>query len=271
MKTPESMKLRIKDNLHVHHRSRQKQKFVDSGFRNFAEHEILELLLFYAIPQQDTNPTAHRLLNKFKSLKAVFDAPIENLLTIDGIGENSAILIKLIPALLQEYGKSTAGEIDVINNQLDAKRYCANLFVGASTEQFYVICLNPLNKVITCKELSSGSATKVDVKIRSITDFCFKNNCDRILIAHNHPQSDARPSNDDLLMTQRIFNSCVLNEIDVLDHLIISPTDAYSLAETNLMQELKMSVLDMMKYNLDKTKFQQFSTSTLKYLSDAKI
>jgi DNA repair protein RadC len=80
MKTKSSQKLRVRENVHVNHRSRIKNKFIDSGFSSFAEHEMLEMLLFFSIPQADTNPTAHRLIDKFGSLKGVFDSKIENLM-----------------------------------------------------------------------------------------------------------------------------------------------------------------------------------------------
>ena len=273
MKSTESQKLRIKnkDNVHSNHRSRVKQKFVDGGFSNFAEHEILELLLYYAIPQQDTNPLSHRLINRFENLKGVFDASIENLLTIDGVGENTAILIKLIPALMQEYGKGVCNGLSTISNHKIAKEFCSNLYIGSSCEQFNVICINPLNKVTSYKELSSGSASRVMVSIRDITDYCLRNNCDRIIISHNHPQSNATPSNDDLLMTRRIFNSCVLNEIDVLDHIIVSPTDSYSLAEKGLMQQIKMDVMHSMGINPKSQKYEKFATSTLNYLAETNV
>ena len=268
MKKPESMKLRIKDNnIHTHHRSRVKTKFAESGLTNFAPHEMLELLLFYSIPQADTNPTAHRLINKFGNLKNVFDANIENLLTVDGIGENSALLIKLMPALMNEYSKLVADNSLVITGCDVAIEYTKNLFLGIPHEVFYVICLSPENKIIDRTILSSGTVSSVNVSIRKLTQFCLNNNCGQIIVAHNHPMSEAFPSNDDIVMTKKIFNSSVLNEIDVIDHIIISPTGTFSFAKQKIMQQIKEEVLEINKFKIDKDTFNKCSTSVAKYLT----
>lgn len=266
MKDKSSCKLRVRENVHINHRSRLKNKFIDNGFSTFLEHEMLELLLFFSIPQADTNPTAHRLIEKFGSLKGVFDAPIDTLMTIDGIGTNSAILIKLLPSLMHEYLKQENREQLFIENQLQAKSYVEKLFSGVSLESFYVICLNAKSEIVDTKEMNSGTASKVDVQIRQITDYILKQNCDRIIITHNHPTGEKEPSNDDIRMTQKLFNSCVLNDIDILDHIIYSPSGIYSFAENGLMNQIKQSILNMLKLTIDKDQFMKFSTSVKEYL-----
>ena len=125
MKSESAKKIRIRENVHVNHRSRIKNKFVENGLSTFAEHEMLEMLLFFSIPQADTNPTAHRLIEKFGSLKGVFDANIDNLMAVDGVGTNSAILIKLFPALMREYNKQEIRQQNVLKNQTLANRVYA--------------------------------------------------------------------------------------------------------------------------------------------------
>lgn len=252
-------------NIHKNHRKRVKDKFLQSGLSNFAEHEILELLLFYSIPQADTNPTAHRLINTFGSLAGVMEASYENLLSVKGVGEQSATLIKLLPAIMSEFNKHQLQRA-VINNQRDAMQYLMNIYKGVAVEQFYVICINAKNEVICVKQMNTGTASKVDVKIRSITELCLKQNCDRIIISHNHPQSDAQPSVDDITMTERIFNSSVLNEIDIIDHIIVSPTSCYSFAETGVMNQIKHEIIELTKYNISKEAYQRMSSSTANYV-----
>lgn len=253
------------ENLHKNHRQRVRNKFINNGLKGFAEHEILEFLLFYAVPLRDTNPTAHRLINKYGSLSGVLGASYESLIATKGVGEQSATLIKLIPAIMQECNKLGLAKT-VIDNQKEAMEYIAGMFKGSSNELFYVICLNAQNQVLDVKEMSSGSPSRVDIKIRNITNYCLQQNCDRIIIAHNHPQSDPNPSNDDINMTQKLFNSSVLNDIDILDHIIVSPASCYSFAETGVMNQIKQEVLTLMKYNLDPSKIAKFSSSTANYV-----
>ncbi|MEG2852596.1 MAG: UPF0758 domain-containing protein, partial [Hydrogenoanaerobacterium sp.] len=101
------------DNPHAGHRKRLRERFIKNGLDNFEKHNVLELLLFNSVPRQDTNELAHRLMEEFGSLSGVFDAPVEELMKLDGIGENSAVLIKLIPAISKVYldDKNTIGTL----------------------------------------------------------------------------------------------------------------------------------------------------------------
>lgn len=254
------------ENIHANHRSRVKDKFYENGLGTFADHEVLELLLFFSIPQADTNPTAHKLIKKFGSLKNVFDASIDNLLTIDGIGKNSALLIKLVPEIMHKYNLNSIKKRQSLENQIIAKEFISQIFKGVPNEQFYVVCLNAKSEVIDMKEMSKGTPNKVDVEIRKLTDYIIKHDCDRIIIAHNHPHGDPTPSNDDINMTQRIFNSCVLNDIDILDHVIYSPTGTYSFAEDGLMTTIKNTILDLLRFQINNDQYKKFSTSIQKYI-----
>ena len=266
MKNDSQKNVTTKNNIHANHRNRVKEKFYENGLNAFAEHEMLELLLFFSIPQADTNPTAHRLINKFGTLKNVLDASVDNLMTINGVGKNTALLIKLIPAIMRQYNKASTKDIQSLSNQIAAKQFVEKIFNGVPNEEFYVICLNAKSEVMDMKEMGTGTASRVDVQIRRITDYIIKHNCDRIIIAHNHPQSDATPSNDDISMTQKLFNSCVLNDIDILDHIIYSPTETYSFAEDGLMTKIKNAILEMLKFNIDKDQFRRLSTSIKEYI-----
>lgn len=257
---------RTRENIHVNHRSRVKNKFVNIGLDSFCEHEVLELLLFYSIPQADTNPLAHKLIEHFGSLDKVFDASIDSLLDVGGIGENTAILIKLVPAIMNQYSKYSSIHSVVIRNQIQAMAYINKLMENSQKEEFYVLTLDASGNLVSKKQMGSGDASKVEIAIRDITNYCIKNDADRIIIAHNHPKSNCTPSNDDIVMTSKLFNSCVLNDIDILDHIIYSKEGTYSFAEEKLMDKIKMEILDMLKFTIDKTKWNRFSTSVREYV-----
>lgn len=258
----------MKNNIHANHRQRMKNKFINAScsIDSFAEHEILELLLYYSIPQADTNPLAHKLISKYGSLKNVLESNIDNLKSTPGVGEHTAVLLKLIPAISNFCNIQYVNDIKTINNQLVAKDYISHLFQGVSHEEFYVICLRANGEIIDKKKLSTGDSTKVEVKLRAVTDFALKNDCERIIVAHNHPHTKSKPSDEDIVMTHKLFSSCVLNDIDVLDHIIYSPFGCYSFAETDILLAIKKDVLNMLKINIDSERYKKFSASIENYV-----
>lgn len=233
--------------LHKNHRNRVKQKFLNSGFDNFNQHEVLEMLLFYSIPRMDTNGMAHTLIKKYGSISKVFDANIDSLMEVKGISEHTAILIKMIPAIFNIYSADKIDKKQKITNSKEAKKFVSGLFKGLQVENFYIICLDNGNNVIATKKISSGETSKVQVPIRLVTDFVFKNNCNRIILAHNHPTGKAKPSPEDLALTHKLFNSCVLNDIDIIDHIIYSETSVYGFVENGDMERIKHSVINSLK------------------------
>ena len=252
-------------NLHANHRSRVKQKFIKYGLAPFEEHEILELLLFFSIPQIDTNPLAHNLIREFGSLKEVLDAPLDRLKSVNGIGENSAILIRLLSSMLSKYGQLKTKQKTVLNNQNLAKSYVASLFNGVTNEQFYVICVNAKSEVVGVKELNNGSETKVDVDIRQLTNFVLQKKCDRILIAHNHPNGNPFPSDSDIGMTRKICNSCILNDIELLDHIIYSPYGVISFAEEGFIDAINQNLVSVLKFSTSRTELKSMKNNVTPY------
>lgn len=266
-KTNEKIKTASIENLHADHRKRMKEKFLKYGLKQFSEHEKIELLLYYSIPRADTNPIAHRLLNKFGSIRNMVNANIHQLASIDGIGQNSAMLIKLFYEFMREYNRQVANDFTIIKNQLIAKQYVEQIFKGVPKEEFYVICLSADSRIIDARSMSVGTTHRVDVTIRAVTDYVFKQNCERIIIAHNHPNNTSQPSDNDIRMTCKIFNSCILNDIDILDHIIYSDFGCYSFSESGLMTKLKQTVIQMLKFNLDPDTISKFTTSVAEYLT----
>lgn len=233
-------------NIHAEHRKRVKRKYVTSGLEQFADHEVLEMLLYFSIPQMDTNPIAHRLMKHFHNLSSVFDASIDELTEVPGVGEHSAILINLIPALMRRYTKDKSKAISIIENQQMAKEYLTKLYDCSEIEQFFIICLRPDNSIIDSTCLSVGTCSKVEIQIRELTRYVFKNKCERIIIAHNHPHSIAEPSEEDILMTHKLVSSCVLNDIEILDHLIIAPDGVFSFSKAGLLKSISEELIKRM-------------------------
>ncbi|MBO4569993.1 MAG: hypothetical protein J5689_02110 [Clostridia bacterium] len=226
--------------LHSNHRQRMKNKFKKFGLDAFSDHEVLEFLLYFSIPRIDVNPIAHRLLDRFGSLSNVLDADISALKEVDGIGDNSAILVNLFASLKTRYNLDKK-KVLPINSSSAAKNYCRSLYPDFNEEYFFVICLNGKNKVITSKLIKSGNLNRIDINIRDISEFAIKNNCGRIIISHCHTTTNCLPSDEDLTFTRTIICSCMLNDIDVVDHIIVSPEGESSFAELNLINSIKLS------------------------------
>ena len=207
--------------IHSGHRDRVRARFVAEGLDSFAEHNILELVLFYSVPRKDTNELAHKLLNHFGSLKAVLDASIERLMEVPGVSYNTAVLLRLFPAVYRRYELSLFGRHPVFECSQDMYDYVAELFIGESDEVFYVVCLDGKNKVIKAEKLSSGSVNTVSVNTHQVVDCAVRNKAHSVVLAHNHPAAEANPSDADVETTKRIEGVLSEMKITLQDHIII--------------------------------------------------
>lgn len=225
------------NNPHVNHRSRLKSQFINNGIESLTDIQKLELLLFYAIPQKDTNPLSHALLQEFGSLANVLSASFTELIKVKGVKENTATLIKLIGSMLNFCSRPS--EDDAITSSAKAKSYATRYFSHVAIEQFYVFCLTKSNKVKKAFLIGSGSTSEVNVEIRNITERALETNCNRIIIAHNHPFGKAVMSSQDCRFTYSLLCSCILNNIELLDHIIVGTDKTISLYEQGIIAKLK--------------------------------
>ena len=234
---------KLPQNIHTDHRNRMKEKYINFGINGLADHEILELLLFYSIPRKNVNPLAHKLLSHFGSFNSVIEADIDALMQVDGLGKNSAILISLIFKIFHKYNLSTNLKTKIVSANI-AKAYCNKLYTEFNVEQFFVVCINSAGKIISSKKIGKGTINGIEINIREITAFAFANKCQRIIITHSHTNEKCMPSNDDLIFTKTVMLSCLLNDIDILDHVIIARNSASSFAELNLINGMKEEVIN---------------------------
>lgn len=146
---------------HKHHRQRLKERFLQEGLDSFDPVNILELMLFYAIPQGDTNPTAHRLLDTFGSLSGVMNASVENLCQVKGVGQHAATLIKLFAAVVRPYLDDANRGGVVLQSTDEICRYLLPKFAGRTVETFYLVCLDGRRRVNYCGILSEGTLDSV--------------------------------------------------------------------------------------------------------------
>ena len=222
--------------IHDEHRKRMKQKFIENGMDSFADHEVLELLLYYAIARRDVNPIAHELINRFGSLSAVFDAPMEELLKVDGIGEHSAALIKMLPQFSRRYLISRTSSENILDSSKKAGQYVQSFFYSMRKECVYIICLDAKNKVITTKCITKGDVSSVPLSPRQVVEFALSNQATSIILAHNHPNGFALPSSDDYSSTRRIEEALRAVDVTLLDHIIVADDDFVSMSDNGFFK-----------------------------------
>ena len=176
------------DQIHSGHREKMRKRFIrDKGFENFEDHQILELLLFYANTRSDTNPLAHELLDAFGSLKGVLEARPEQLMQIKGIGEQQATLISMVVPLTRVWHRCAMTVPDRIGNSREAENYCLSILAGERTERFYVVCMNAKCNVLGQRRISMGSLSEVSANPRLVLETALNYNAHSILLCHNHP------------------------------------------------------------------------------------
>lgn len=220
--------------IHSGHRGRVKTEFLARGMEGWPDHRVLELLLFYAIPQGDVNALAHTLINHFGSLSGVFDAAPEELKKVPGIGEHTALLLKLIPAVGQRYVADRSGRGDTVYDGRDAMRILYPYFYGARHEMIYVLCLDSKHKVLGVRKIAEGGIESAEVNVRGLVETVMSMNAAAIYIAHNHISNLAVPSIADWSSTDVLRSLLKQMEIDLVDHIVFSDDDSVSLRESEL-------------------------------------
>ena len=219
-----------KKNVHENHRARVRETIKKTGVGNIPDVNLLEYLLFYSIPRKDTNEIAHNLLEAFGSLNGVFNASYEQLLDIEGMGENSALLISLIPGICRRYVESAEKKKINLSEKKDVIEYLKSKFYGEKKEVFYMLCLDALGNLLNCCKLGEGNPETVVIDKRIVLEAAFRSNADTVIFAHNHPNGIASPSMRDIETTSEmnaIFRKC---GIRIVDHIIVANTDVLSLA-----------------------------------------
>ena len=221
--------------VHDGHRERLRARFAEHGLESFNELNALELLLCYAIPRRDTNELAHRLLDAFGSLSGVFQASMQELTSIPGIGENAAMLILMVPQIVKKAHVSKAKETKIIRNSTDAGNYLLPYFLDEQDEIVMMLCLDNKRAVICCREMGRGVVNCVDANIRRMVETALKVKTTTVIIAHNHPNGVALPSREDDNFTRTLYRSLGLLGITLEDHIIVANDEFVSLADSGVM------------------------------------
>lgn len=218
--------------IHDGHRDRLKQRFLQEGLDNFSEVQVLEILLFYCIPRQDTNPLAHRLLNHFGTLSQVLEAPVEDLQKVPGIGSNAALFLSLVTAVSRYYQVNRTIQTKILDTVDKCGYYLLPYFVGRRNETVFILCLDAKCKLLCCKEISEGSVNAAGISIRKVVEAALSTNATTVVLAHNHPSGIAIPSDEDVYTTHQIAAALEMVGVTLADHIVVSDDDFVSLMQS---------------------------------------
>lgn len=220
-------------NEHAGHRKRLKKKFIENGFDIFEPHEALEMYLFYAIPRKDTNPLAHKLLDRYLTIGGVCDAPIDELQSEFDLSESAAVFLKMLPEMSRLYNESKLSDDNIIDYENLGEVFKVK-FIGRTSEAVAIILGDAKGKMIYSGIISKGSLNSTDMPVRKIVDLALRHNAKTVFLAHNHPSGAALPSKSDLESTMVIRETLLSVGVDLVDHFIVTDDDYVSLRQSGL-------------------------------------
>lgn len=219
------------------HRQRIKERFVKTDAGTWADYELLELLLTYAIPRVDVKPLAKSLILHFGSLGEVLTASVDELMKIKGIKENTAILIKTVFYMQTRLLKKDMQSKTKLSSWESIENYCYALLGREKKEYVYLILLDASCCVIDAVQLQKGTVDQASVYIREVVEVLIKNHAMSFIMVHNHPSGDTRPSPDDIRLTHLIQDTTRKLNINMQDHFIVSPKGINSFKLMDLMKK----------------------------------
>lgn len=224
---------------HSGHRDRLRERFVKSGEDSLQDYELLEMLLFSAIPRRDVKPIAKTLLQSFGSIQKVLSSPVSELIKVKGVSENVAVLIKNVNALTKRMLREDIEEKPVLNSWQKLLDYCHVAMAYEMKEQFRVLFLNRKNELIADEVQQVGTVDHTPVYPREIVKSALDKGATAIILVHNHPSGDSTPSDSDIEMTNEIIKAAASLGIVVHDHIIISKKGSSSFKSLGLLNYSK--------------------------------
>ena len=217
------------------HRQRLFAKYSRGGIRSLCEEEIIELLLFLAIPRKDTRPIAAALIEKFGNLVGVLEAPRKEFENIDGIGEHASLILSFINDLLFYYRKDKRKYFKKQTYTDDIGEYLADTYGNETVEYVFAIYIDDKNRYRACDVLSTGQPFSAQLDFVYIEKRARQHGVKRVIIAHNHPSGLAIPSHSDIVATQIARSYLESMGIELIDHIIFERDDFISLAESDML------------------------------------
>ncbi len=219
------------------HRQRIREKFLKNGGSALADYELLEAYLTIAIPRRDVKPLAKRLIAKFGSFAEVISAPNEELLEVDGVGENTLFALKMVREAAERMSWEVLKNADapVISNMDALIDYCRMSMAYQEVEEFRLIYLNAKNMVIEEETQQRGTINHVSIHPREVVRAALDKKAAAVIMVHNHPTGDTTPSRADIDVTKKVKEALNAMNIELHDHVIVSKSGYYSFRDGGLI------------------------------------
>lgn len=208
--------------IHDHHRERMRERVKCGGLSSFAEHELLEMMLYYSIPRGDTNELAHLLMNRFGGFNEIIEASVDELRDVKGIGESSAVLVKLMEEIIRRYVSLYSPEVTRYDTLLKVANYIWPRFLGLNRECLYMMLFNNKMAMIDCSLICEGTVNAAKLHPRVVLEKAFRKNAATAILAHNHPHGMSMPSEGDIALTKLLFEDLAMVGITLLEHIVVA-------------------------------------------------
>lgn len=227
-------------NIHGGHRERMRSRYLQEGADGFADHELLEMLLYGCIPRGDTNFIAHHLLKEFGSFSNLLEADAYEIAKVDGIGLKTAIFLTQLHELIRRYEREKLGTKPELTSIVRCVAYCRQLLSYYSTERFYMICLDSRRRVIHVAKLAEGTVENVYIPNRQVAEVALRYKSTGVVFCHNHPGGRVTPSHADIRLTMAFKGLLDALGVRVLDHIIIGENGThFSFFQNDLLNQNK--------------------------------
>lgn len=228
-------KTRVKKDHRHGHRARLRERFLESGGEGMPDYELLELLLFLGIPRRDVKPLAKQLIEHFGSYAAVLSADLTTLRAFSGLSETAIAAIKTVQVSAMRLSLTQAREKPVLSNWQAVQQYLQGAMAHLPREQFRLLLLDKKNTLIADEVLSEGTVDQTAVYPREILRTALERDASALILVHNHPSGDAKPSPADIAMTTEVVEICGKVGLHVHDHIIIGKYSQSSFKQLGLM------------------------------------
>ena len=217
------------------HRTRLRERFLNGGAEAMPDYEILEMVLFRAIPRQDVKPLARKLIETFGDFGSVIGAPSKQLNAVKGVGTSVVTELKIVEAAAQRLARSKVIHHHVVASWNALIDYCHTVMDHREVEQFRILFLDRKNRLIADEEQARGTVDHVPVYPREVVKRALDLNASALILVHNHPSGDPTPSESDISVTRQIQYACDVMGLSVHDHIIVGKSKEISFRSKGLL------------------------------------
>lgn len=219
-------------NIHKGHREKVKQRYYEVGLASMPDHNILEMLLFFGIPQKDTNPIAHELMDRFGSFSGVLEASVTELKAVKGMTDSAACLLTMFLPVYKRYVSDLRKKKLQFKNAKEIADYLRPLYLDTNNERIYALCFDLQDRLIACRVVSDGDIDSSVLDARKLATIALEVKAKKVILSHNHPNGTLTPSEGDSKVTQYSYDLLRLLKVQLVDHIIVTDASYFSMAKS---------------------------------------